>query len=201
MLHGHTNWLSAPTFFAMLLFPPFRVRRRSVVALGLLLALAGCAASGCAGTGERPPPNFSPPAARSPDALPPPDPADRAAIRSLLRRQEAAWNEGDLEGFMRGYARSDTLRFASGGSVRTGWQQALDGYRERYPSRQAMGTLTFSDLDVTLLSGRHALAFGRWQIDRADGAPSGGLFTLLLQKTATGDGRAWRIVADHTSSD
>lgn len=184
----------------MLLTLLARGRRKPVFPTVLLLVLAFSVTPGCASMGERPPTNFNPPSEPHPDAFSSPNPSDRTAIRSLLHRQEAAWNQGDLEAFMRGYAQSDTLRFASGGSVRTGWQQALDGYREGYPDRQSMGTLTFSDLDVTLLSGRHALAFGRWQIDREGGETSGGLFTLLLEEIHTDDGPAWRIVHDHTSS-
>jgi ketosteroid isomerase-like protein len=167
-----------------------------------LLAAATLVSAGCGLTGsstERPPANFGPP--RAVDALPAPNPADRNAIRAVLRRQERAWNQGDLDAFMAGYARTDTLRFASGGNVRTGWQETLESYREGYPDRATMGTLSFSDLDIDLLSGRHALVFGRWRLAR-EGAqgPAGGLFTLLFEKVPTEEGRAWRVVYDHTSS-
>jgi ketosteroid isomerase-like protein len=126
---------------------------------------------------------------------------DRAAeadsIRSLLSAQQAAWNRGDLEAFMQGYARTDTLRFASGGSVRTGWQTTLDNYREGYPDRAAMGRLAFSDLDVEVMSPAWAMVFGRWQLQRENDAP-GGLFTLIVHRDAPE--APWRIVHDHTSS-
>ena len=123
---------------------------------------------------------------------------DADAVRAVLQQQVDAWNAGDLVGYMDGYARSDSLRFASGGRVRYGWRPTLDGYRRGYPDRAAMGTLTFSDLDVRVLPGGHALAFGRWALAYPDGArePAGGLFTLLFERRPEG----WRIVHDHTSS-
>ena len=116
-------------------------------------------------------------------------------IERVLADQAAAWNRGDIDAFMEGYAKTPSLRFASGGGVTYGWQQTLDRYKQRYPDRAAMGTLTFSDLDVTPLPPDAALVFGRWRLQTEKGAPDG-LFTLLFRRT--GDG--WRIVADHTSA-
>ena len=121
--------------------------------------------------------------------------ARRAAIQELLQEQVQAWNRGDLEAFMAGYARTDSLRFASGGDVYRGWQAALERYRNAYPDRAAMGTLAFDRLDVQLLAPRSALVFGAWQLNRVNDAPRG-LFTLLLKQRPEG----WRIVHDHTSS-
>ena len=116
-------------------------------------------------------------------------------IAQVLQTQSAAWNAGDIPGFMVGYAQESTLRFASGGTVTYGWQETLDRYKQHYPDPAAMGKLTFSDLDITVLSPDAALAFGRWRLKNDHGEPNG-LFTLLFRK----QGDAWRIVADHTSS-
>lgn len=121
--------------------------------------------------------------------------AAREAVLGVLEAQEQAWNRGDVEGFMEGYVRMDSLRFASGGRVQYGWQRTLEGYRRRYPDAAAMGTLTFDSLDVRLLGSDHALVFGHWQLRRTDDAP-GGLFTLVFRHRPEG----WRIVHDHTSS-
>jgi uncharacterized protein (TIGR02246 family) len=121
--------------------------------------------------------------------------ADRAAIQDVLTAQVAAWNRGDIEAFMDGYARTDSLRFASGGSVQRGWEAALERYQASYPDQAAMGTLAFQQLDIRLLSPTSALVFGRWQLTRSSDAPSG-LFTLLFMRRTDG----WRIVHDHTSS-
>src|SRR5690606_1415238 len=36
---------------------------------------------------------------------------DRKAITATLKMQQDAWNKGDLEGFMQGYIKSDSLKF------------------------------------------------------------------------------------------
>lgn len=136
------------------------------------LAVAGCAA---------------PPAA---DAT-----AAAAEIQTLLTRQVAGWNAGDIAGFMAPYWHSDSLRFASGGRVTYGWQATYERYSRRYQSRAEMGQLIFSDVDITLISPEAALVFGKWRLQREADTPRG-LFTLLLRKS----GGEWVIVHDHTSS-
>lgn len=117
----------------------------------------------------------------------------QAEISSILGRQTAAWNRGDVEEFMGYYERSDQLTFSSAGQVTRGWDRTLARYRERYPSRNLMGTLTFDDLEVRMLSTEAALVLGRWHLEREQ--PTGGTFTLVFQKRT---GR-WLIVHDHTS--
>ena len=116
-------------------------------------------------------------------------------IRAVMSAAEAGWNAGDLEAYMGCYLKAEELRFAAGGSVTRGWEKTLARYRQGYPDRTAMGRLTFSDLDVTLLADDAAYVFGRWRLDRAEDAPHG-LFTLVFRRA---DDR-WRIVHDHTSS-
>lgn len=114
-------------------------------------------------------------------------------IPLILGRQAEAWNDGDIETFMQAYDASGELTFSSGGRVTRGWQSTLDGYRKRYPNRDAMGFLTFSDLEITPLGPTAVLVLGRWQLQRDE--PVGGAFTLVLRKGDDG----WRIVHDHTS--
>jgi ketosteroid isomerase-like protein len=121
------------------------------------------------------------------------DPA--AAMRAVLEAQAAAWNRGDIEGYMDGYDRSPRTEFVGGDSITRGWQQVLDRYKKKYDSREKMGVLTFSDLDIKLLSKDAALVLGRWRLKRAGDEPHG-TFTLLFRKTKAG----WRIVHDHSSS-
>jgi len=121
--------------------------------------------------------------------------ADEAAIRALLDQQEQAWNRGDIEAFMDGYVRNDSLRFASAGTEHRGWQATLDRYHRTYPDRAAMGSLTFDLRDIRLLTPRWAVVFGGYQLERAEDNPSG-LFTLLFEKRPEG----WRIIHDHTSA-
>jgi ketosteroid isomerase-like protein len=117
-----------------------------------------------------------------------------AAIRAVMARQEAAWNRGDLEAFMDGYWRSDSLQFIGSRGLTYGWQQTLDNYRKGYPDRAAMGTLTFTLLRVELLSRKSAFVVGKWHLKRAAGDLSGH-FTLLWKKIKG----EWVVVADHSS--
>ena len=126
----------------------------------------------------------------------PADPKPEDAIRAVLTAQEAAWNRGDLDGFMKGYWKSDQLRFYSGGTVTSGWQATLDRYRKRYQAEgKEMGKLTFTDLEVEVLGPDAAMARGWWKLKLAKENPEG-LFTLILKKYPA----AWKIVHDHTSA-
>jgi ketosteroid isomerase-like protein len=128
----------------------------------------------------------------------PPQTADakaEAAIRAVLDTQRDAWNRGDLEGYMDGYDRSPRTEFVGGDTITRGWQTVLDRYKKNYNSREKMGVLTFSEVEVTMLSKDAALVLGRWHLKRANDEPRG-TFSLLFRKTRAG----WRIVHDHSSS-
>jgi len=118
-----------------------------------------------------------------------------AAVRAVLEAQAVAWNRGDVAGYMDGYAREETTTFVSGDTITRGWQTVLERYKGRYDTREKMGTLAFTELEVRPLSEFYMLAAGRWQLQRAADAPHG-RFTLILRRTNAG----WRIVHDHTSS-
>jgi len=119
----------------------------------------------------------------------------KASIRAVLDAQAAAWNRGDVAGYMEGYDRSPKTEFVGGDSITRGWQQVLDRYQQRYDTREKMGVLTFSDLEITILSKDAAIVLGRWRLTRANDEPHG-TFTLLFRKKKAG----WRIVHDHSSS-
>lgn len=120
---------------------------------------------------------------------------DSSAIRKLMDEQAAAWNRADLQAFMEiGYWRSEKLKFVSGDKITLGWQQTLDNYKKTYGTGDKMGKLTFSDLDITILSKDAAFVVGSWSLAREKDNPKG-KFTLLFRKLKEG----WRIVADHSS--
>lgn len=120
----------------------------------------------------------------------------KKTIRAVILAQEEAWNRGDLKGFMAGYWNSEKLTFYSGKDIKQGWQATFDRYRARYQAPgQEMGKLTFSDLEVDLLTPEQALVRGRWKLDRKADTLEG-LFTLLMRKFPEG----WRVVHDHTSA-
>lgn len=115
-------------------------------------------------------------------------------VRAVLDAQVAAWNRGDLEGFMEGYARSPKTTFVSSDAVTRGWQTVRDRYARKYDSREKMGTLTFSEVEITPLGDDAAIVLGSWSLKRREDQPHG-KFTLLFRKLPEG----WRIVLDHTS--
>ena len=118
-----------------------------------------------------------------------------AQIRSVLSAQQEAWNRGDIDAFMNGYARSASTVFVSEDTIRRGWETVRARYRKKYSDRAKMGTLAFSDLDITLLSPDAAVVLGRWSLKRANDQPHG-RFTLIFKRLPEG----WRIVHDHTSA-
>ena len=116
-------------------------------------------------------------------------------IESVLRAQQEAWNRGNIDAFMNGYSRSDATVFVSSDEVTRGWQKVLDRYKQKYSDRAKMGTLTFSNLEITGLSNNSAVVLGSWKLKRASDEPHG-RFTLIFRRLADG----WKIVHDHTSA-
>lgn len=119
---------------------------------------------------------------------------DKAAIQLVMDLQEKSWNTGNLEKFMEGYWRSDSLKFIGKNGIQYGWQKTLDNYKKSYPDLDAMGKLTFTILTLEKLSSSSAFMIGRWHLKRKNDELSGH-FTLLWRKI---DGK-WLIVIDHSS--
>jgi uncharacterized protein (TIGR02246 family) len=115
-------------------------------------------------------------------------------IRRVMNDQVAAWNRGDIDGFMRGYWNSADLVFVSGDNVTRGWQPTLEHYKKSYDSRAKMGTLMFSDLEIKVLASDAAVVLGSWALARDKDNPHG-KFTLTFRRFRDG----WRIIIDHTS--
>ena len=120
-------------------------------------------------------------------------PEATAEIRAVLNAQAAAWNRGDIDGYMDGYVRSDKLEFVSAGKITRGWQTVRDRYHRKYDSRAKMGTLTFSDIKVMSLNANNSVVTGRWSLRRKTDRPHGS-FALIFRRTPAG----WRIVHDQT---
>ena len=122
-------------------------------------------------------------------------PNSAAEIQSVLTTQQDAWNRGDIDAFMNGYARSASTVFVSEDEVGRGWETVRDRYRVKYSDRAKMGTLSFSEIEVTMLSSDAAVVLGRWKLKRAKDEPHG-RFTLIFKRLPEG----WLIVHDHTSA-
>lgn len=117
-----------------------------------------------------------------------------AEIAAVLKMQQAAWNDGNIRGFMNGYWNSPALTFSGSSGISRGWQSVFENYQKRYGDRGAMGHLEFSELEVRVVGGSSALVLGKWHLTRATGE-LGGVFTLVFEKFPEG----WRIIHDHTS--
>lgn len=115
-------------------------------------------------------------------------------VLAVMTAQTAAWNNGDVDGFMQGYWRSDQLVFASGDQVTRGWQPTLDRYKRTYDTKAKMGELTFSDISVNVLAKDIAVVLGSWSLKRENDNPKG-KFTLIFRRLKEG----WKIIHDHTS--
>lgn len=118
---------------------------------------------------------------------------DPSPIREILATQAEAWNRGDTRAFMEPYWHSKQLTFSAQGQITKGWERTLARYLERYPSREDMGRLAFSNLEITALGDDVAVVVGSWHLERAE--PTGGVFTLVFHRSSEG----WAIKFDHTS--
>lgn len=120
-----------------------------------------------------------------------------AAIHKIFDSQIAAWDRGDLSGFMLGYWHAPELVFYSNSSETHGWQATLDRYRKSYQSEgKEMGTLDFPEMEIVPLGKDYALARGRWRLTMKSGKQLTGMTSLVLRDFA---GEGWRIVFDHSS--
>ena len=114
----------------------------------------------------------------------------------MLDDQTAAWNRGDLVGFMHGYWNSPDVTFFSGDTITRGWQSTLERYRKKYQSGgQQIGRLHFSDQNIDMLSPNSAVFTARWHLAMPDGRKLEGLTTVLCKRMKDG----WKIVHDHSS--
>jgi uncharacterized protein (TIGR02246 family) len=114
----------------------------------------------------------------------------------VLREQQEAWNQGNVEKFLEGYWHSPELTFSGSSGVQRGWDAVLARYKRNYPDRETMGRLDFTGLEFRFLGPDAALVLGEWHLTRPPGNDAGGVFSLVLQKFPEG----WRIIHDHTSA-
>lgn len=121
--------------------------------------------------------------------------ADEAAIRDVFDKQTAAWNRGDTAAFMEGYWKSPETEFVGAGGILRGWDAVLARYRKAYPDAKAMGHLSFSKMEVRMLSGEAAYATGEYQLDREKERLTG-VYTVIVRKLPEG----WRVIHDHTTA-
>jgi ketosteroid isomerase-like protein len=119
-----------------------------------------------------------------------------AAIIAVLQKSAADWNRGDLDSFATSYKNSPDILFI-GRTVRRGYAQMLEAYRTGYSTREKMGTLTFSNLEVQPLDEHFATATGHFHLERSAAVGNAnGYFMVVMEKTPAG----WKIVRDDSTS-
>ena len=117
-----------------------------------------------------------------------------AEIQHVMDQQQEAWNRGDIEDYMNGYWKSDSLRFIGKRGITYGWQPTLDNYKKGYPNADAMGRLQFTNLSMELTGDSSAYVIGKWMLYRTTDTLSGH-YSLLWKRMDN----QWLIVADHSS--
>jgi len=117
-------------------------------------------------------------------------------VIKVLLKQEEAWNHGDIDAFAQGYKDSPDTLFVTH-QISRSYAGMVDAYKRDYPTKAAMGTLTYSELEVHPLDEKFAVVIGKYHLDRAkkEGGNAEGLFSLVFEKTNKG----WKIIIDHTT--
>jgi len=118
-------------------------------------------------------------------------------VQDTLQHQAQAWNRGDLEAFCAVYA--EDAVFASTSGLTKGRAAVLERYRKRYPTAEAMGTLSFEFLDFRTSWSmaapsdiRSVSVVARWRLDFPDRPAASGLTLIVLVRRGAG----WAIVQD-----
>lgn len=119
---------------------------------------------------------------------------DKAAILDIMNLQQNAWSNHDIEGFMEGYWKSDSLKFYGANGLTYGWDKTLANYKRSYPTKNHTGTLNFKINDITKIQDESYFVMGEYHLVRTVGNANG-IFMIIFKKI---DGK-WRIVADTSS--
>ena len=119
---------------------------------------------------------------------------DEQAIKAVMNKQAADWSNGDVNGFMQTYLKSDSLMFIGSKGITYGWDSTLAHYKKNYPDKTAMGKLSFELKEMKPLSDQYYFVVGKFLLERESGNLSG-YFDLLFKKI----GGKWYIISDHTS--
>ena len=116
---------------------------------------------------------------------------DKLDILSVMKMQEKAWSNNDLEGFMQGYWKNDSLKFYGSNGLTFGWNKTLANYKKRYPTKDHSGTLSFTIDDISKIENESYFVMGQYHLKRNIG-DANGVFMIIFKKI---DGK-WKIVAD-----
>ncbi len=116
---------------------------------------------------------------------------DKDAILKVMKAQEKAWSDHDLEGFMQGYWKSDSLKFYGRSGLTYGWDKTLANYKKGYPTKDHSGTLNFKIRDMSKIDDGAYFVMGEYHLSRKVG-DANGVFMIIFKKI---NGK-WKIIAD-----
>ena len=116
---------------------------------------------------------------------------DIKAINKVLKKQRISWSNNDLESFMEGYWKNDSLKFYGSNGITYGWENTLERYQKAYPTKDHTGKLSFRINDITKISEGAYYVLGEYHLKREVGNADG-IFMLVLKKI-NGE---WKIIAD-----
>lgn len=119
---------------------------------------------------------------------------DKKAILTVMHLQEKAWSQNDLEGFMQGYWKSDSLKFFGRNGITYGWEPTLANYKKGYPTAEHSGTLSFKIHSITKIESESYYVMGEYFLKRGVG-DANGTFLIIFKKIND----EWKIVADMSS--
>lgn len=126
------------------------------------------------------------------------DEADlRSSVESMLTESAAAWNRGDLDGFMADYLESDATTYIGGSGLLAGYEAIRGRYAPLFATGAERDSLRFEGIRVRRLGAVDGLISARWILHRNGTITSSGPFTLIVRHTSGG----WRVIHHHSSSD
>lgn len=116
---------------------------------------------------------------------------EKQEILVIMKKQEKAWSNHDLEGFMQGYWKSDSLKFYGSNGLTCGWKKTLANYKKGYPTKEHTGTLKFKINTITKIEENAYYVMGEYHLTRLVGNANG-VFMIIFRKI----NNQWKIVAD-----
>ncbi len=133
--------------------------------------------------------------ATSPRAVPSDAAEYRAEIAGMMLQSAAAWNRGDLDGFMDDYVPANEATYVGGRGLLRGRVAIRNVYAARFAPGATRDSLSFDLQDVNPLADdlAHVIAF--YILSRGDSVVARGPTSLVMRR----EGGRWRIVHDHSS--
>jgi|HubBroStandDraft_2_1064218.scaffolds.fasta_scaffold335704_1 uncharacterized protein (TIGR02246 family) len=115
-------------------------------------------------------------------------------IYDQVNRAVEAWNRHDLDGYLDGFWRSDSLILVVEGETVRGWDLLSKALHTGYPNPTEMGNVTLDRVQVQMLSSDLALAL-TWDTVSFPKKKEFGTSTIVMKKLPEG----WRVAVMHTS--